>query len=115
VLGVVLHQLAPQHQGVLAGGVRDLVDEARDVDRVLLQIHAAPEARRHVRVADRVVDEQVRDAVAKHGLAAAVVEALEHQEVLAVAHVLREHRGQDALAPDAHVQRGHVALRVGWH
>jgi DNA-binding FrmR family transcriptional regulator len=66
VLGVALHQLAPQHQGVLAGGVRDLVDEARDVDRVLVQIHAEPEARRRVRVAHRVVDEQVRDAVAKH-------------------------------------------------
>ena len=69
VLRVLGHQLAPELERVLAGGLRQLVHEALDEDRVLVDVHAAPEARRDVRVAHRVVDQQVRDGVAERELA----------------------------------------------
>ena len=71
------HQLAAQRERILPGRVRDLVDEALEVDRVVVEVHAAPEAGRHVRVAHRVVDQQVRDRVAERAFGAAGVEALE--------------------------------------
>ena len=71
MLRAVRHQLAPERQRVLAGGMRELVDEALDVDRVVVDVHAAPEARRHVRVAHRVIDQQVRNRVAEMAFRAA--------------------------------------------
>ena len=41
--------------------LRQFVHEALDVDGVLVDVHAAPEARRDVRVAHRMIDQQVRD------------------------------------------------------
>ena len=106
------HQLAPQRQRVLAGRVRDLVDEALEVDGVLVQVDAAPEAGRHRRVAHRVVDQQRRERVADRRFRPRRIEALERRRVLAVLDVLRRDAGQDRLARDAHVQPGDVALRV---
>ena len=109
---MVGHQLAPEGQRILPGRVRELVDEALEVDRVLVQVHAAPEARRHVRVAHRMVDQQRRKRVADRRFRSRRIQALEHHRILAVLDVLRQQAGQDRLARDAHVQRGHVALRV---
>ena len=69
VLGMVRHQLAPELERILAGRMGQLVHEAFEIDGVLVDVHAAPEARRHVRVAHRVVDQQVRDGVADRRLA----------------------------------------------
>ena len=112
VLRMPRHQLAPQRERILPGRVRDLVDEALEVDRVLVQVDAAPEARRHVRIAHRVVDQQVRDRIADRRFRSRRVEALEDHGILAVLDVLRKDRGDDRLPRDPHVQRGHVALRV---
>ncbi len=109
---MVGHELAPQGQRVLPGGVRDLVDEAFEVDRVLVQVHAAPEAGRHMRVAHGVVDQQVGEAVADRSLGPGRAEALVNQHVLAVLHGLRRDRGQDGLARDAHVQARDVAVGI---
>ena len=70
VRGMPGHVLAPEGERILAGGERQLVHEGLDEHRVLVDVHAAPEARRHVRVAHRVVDQQVRDVVAERVLAA---------------------------------------------
>src|SRR5205823_9796126 len=57
--------------------------EAFEEDRVLVDVHAAPEPGRDMRVAHGVVDQQVRHGVADAEVAARV-ESLEHQRVLAV-------------------------------
>ena len=105
------HQLAPELQRVDADRMRELVHEAFDVDRVVVDVDAAPEARRNVRIAHGVIDQQVRHAVAERGLARRV-EALERDRVLAVLHARREHGRQDRLAGDAHVQSGQVVVLV---
>jgi hypothetical protein len=61
VLRMLRHQLAAEFERILAGRMRQLVHEAFEIDRVLVDVHAAPEARRDVRIAHRVVDQQVRD------------------------------------------------------
>ncbi len=47
--GMVAQQLAPVEVGVLAGGVRHLVDEALLEETILAVVHAAPETDRHMR------------------------------------------------------------------
>ena len=53
--------------------MRYLIDKTLDIDRVVIEVHAAPEARRHMRVAHRVIDEQVVDLVAERTFCAACV------------------------------------------
>ena len=81
MLRVVRHQLAAELERILAGRMGQLVHEAFEIDRVLVEVHAAPEARRHVRVAHRVVDQQVRDGVAERRLRPGRVEPLEDDRV----------------------------------
>ncbi len=61
---VVAHELAAKGQRINARGVRHLVQEALHVDRVRVDVDAAPEARSQVGVAHGVIDQQVRDCVA---------------------------------------------------
>ena len=75
------HQLAAELERILANGMRELVHEAFEIERILVVVHAAPEVRRDVWVAHGVVDQQVRDGVAERVLApqqAWVGHALEH-------------------------------------
>ena len=91
MLGIVGHQRAAELQRVLAGRLGHLVDEALEEDGVLVVVDAAPEARRHVHVAHRVLDQQVRDGVAELAFGAARVEALEGDRIHAVLrHALRD-------------------------
>ena len=90
VLGVSGHQLAAQFKRILIGCRRNLVNEALEVDGVLVEVDPAPETRRHVRIAHGVVDQHVREAVADHRLAAAFVQTLKDHRVFAVLDVLRE-------------------------
>jgi hypothetical protein len=73
----------------LQRGMRELVDEAFEEDRVLVDVHTAPESRWHVRVAHRMVDEQVRYGVFERVLARRPV-ALEGERVLALVRLLHE-------------------------
>ena len=114
---MVGHQLAPELQLVLAGGLGELVDEALHEDAVLVDVHAAPHARGHVRVAHGVVDQQVRDRVLQRVLPAEQVRrghALEHERIAPL--VLLDHlwqRGsEDRLARQPHVQGDEVVVGV---
>ena len=90
---MVGHQLAPERERILPGRMRQLVDEALEIDRVLVEIHAAPEAGRNGRVAHRMVDQQRRKRVADRGFRSRRVEALEHNRILAVLDVRRKEPG----------------------
>src|SRR5262249_20679537 len=105
-------ELAPEREGILARGVRELVDEALEIEGVLVVVDAAPEARRHRWIAHRVVDEEVLHAVAENALRAARVEALEGRRIAAVLQALRIEAGKDRLAGDAHVQPDEIAVRI---
>ena len=77
------HQLAPELERILAGRMGELVHEAFQVDGVLVDVHAAPEARRDMRVAHGMVDQEVRDGVADRRFAG-WREALERGRILPV-------------------------------
>ena len=109
---MLAHQLAPELELVLADRLRQLVHEALDEDGVLVDVHAAPEARRDVRVAHGVVDQQVRDGVAERVLAVAGQRPWKVSGSLPVVEVLREHVGQDRLARQPHVQAGQVVVGI---
>src|SRR6267143_2179731 len=102
---VLRHQLAPEFERVLARGFRQLVHKALDEQRVLVDVDAAPEAGRHVGVAHRVVDQEVRDGIAERAFA-----RLEHTlETERVAPFLRlddfrTNGSEDRLAREAHMQ-----------
>ena len=106
------HELAAELERVLPDRVRQLVHEAFDEDGVLVDVHAAPEARQDVRIAHRVVDHQVRDGVAERVLLALRHEALERERIFPVDQVLREHVREDRLAGEPQVQSGQVVVLV---
>ena len=110
---VARHELAPELERILAGRLGELVHEALDEDGVLVDVDAAPESRRHMRVAHRMVDQQVRDGVAERVLAG-FEHALEGERVapLVFFHDRRAHGGEDRLAREPHVQPGQVVVRV---
>src|SRR5437763_1495418 len=78
------HQLAPELELVLSGCLRELVDEAFQEDSVLVDVHAAPEARRDMRIVHRVVDHQVRHRIAERVLGALRHQTLERERVFAL-------------------------------
>ena len=84
MLGVLAISLRRNASGSWPAALRQLVDEALEIDGVLVVVHAAPEPRRDVRVAHRVIDQQVRDGVAERAFRAARVEALERDRIPAV-------------------------------
>jgi len=49
--------------------VRQLVDEGFEIERVVVDVHAAPIARRHRRIAHGVLDQQIRKIIAELGVA----------------------------------------------
>ena len=110
--GHVGEQLAAQSQRVLFGLMGDFVEETFDVNRVLVQVDPAPEADRHVRVADGMVNQQVGDGVGELRLGTRRVQTLKDHRVFEVDDVLRRHLREDGLSSNSHVQRGQVALRI---
>ena len=61
---MLCHQLAPEFELVIADRLGELVDEAFEVDGVVIDVHATPEAGLNMRVAHRMIDEDVRNRVA---------------------------------------------------
>jgi hypothetical protein len=86
---MICHQLAPELERVLADRMGKLVHEAFEIDGVVVDVHAAPEARRDVWVAHGVVDQKVRDGVAQRRLAP-WIEARERGRVLSVLEASRK-------------------------
>ena len=76
VLRILGHQLAPEFERILADRMRQLVHEAFEIDRILVDVDAAPETRRDVGIAHRMLDQEVGNGIADRGLAGRV-EALE--------------------------------------
>src|SRR6266446_7391103 len=94
MLSMVRHQLAPELERVLADRMGKLIHEAFEIDGVLVDVHAAPEARRDVWVAHGMVDQKVRDGVAERCLAP-WIETRESGRVLSVFETSREYRRED--------------------
>ena len=95
---MVGHHGAAEFQRVLADRLGDLIHEAFDEHGVLVVVDAAPEARRHVRVAHGVLDQQVGNGVAELAFRAAGIEALEGDRVhAALGRALWRREGQDRL------------------
>ena len=55
------HQLAAEGEGILASRMCKLIHKAFEIDRVVIDVHAAPEARNNVRIAHRMLDQDIRD------------------------------------------------------
>ena len=109
MLGMFRHQLAAELERVLTCRMGELIHEAFEIDGVLVDVHSAPEAGRYMRVAHRVIDQHVRDAVADGRLGTPGVEALEGRGILAVLESFGPHGGEDRLAGDAHAQPGEIS------
>src|ERR1700722_7088019 len=60
ILGVLRHDLAPEFERILSDRQRELIHEAFDIDGVVVDVDAAPKAGRDVRIAHRMLDQQVR-------------------------------------------------------
>ena len=112
MLRVLAHEGAAEFERVLAGRPCHLVDEAFHVHAVLVGVDAAPRADRHVRIAHRVLDEQVRHGVAELRVTGLLGVPLELAHVLAVddGRLIRER--VDRLPGHAHVQPDEIAVRV---
>ena len=106
------HQLATQSQRILLRRMGNFVDKSFEINRVLVQVHAAPETRWHMRIAHRVIHQQRRERITNRRLWARWIEALKHYGVFAVANVLWRNESQDRLPRDAHRQPGDLALVI---
>ena len=80
-LGCFAISLRRNSSGSCAGRLGKLVHEAFEIDGVLVDVHAAPEARRDVRVAHGMVDQHVGDRVAERRFGSAGIETLERRRV----------------------------------
>ena len=112
VLRMLAHHLAAERERVLPGGMREFVDEAFEIDRVLVVVHAAPEPRRDMRIAHRIVDQHVRDIIAELAFRAAGVQTLEGDRVRSALHRLRTRISQDRLPGKPHMQTDQVVVLV---
>ena len=81
MLGMFPHQLAPELERILADRMGELVYETLKIDGVVVDVHAAPEARRHVRVAHGMINQQVRNGVTDRRFRSARVETLESDRI----------------------------------
>ena len=79
-----LQHPAAEGEGILARGMRQLVDERFEIDRIVIGVHAAPKAGEQMRVAHRVIDQNVRHIVAEGALRTIRRETLEDERVEAV-------------------------------
>ena len=79
-----LQHLATEFERVLPGGMGQLVNEALGVQRIVVGVDAAPEAGADMRVAHRMIDQQIRDLVAELAFGAGRVQALESRWIHAV-------------------------------
>ena len=98
MLRMLRHQLAAEFERILAGRMRQLIHEAFEIDRVVVDVHAAPEARRDVRIAHRMVDQQIGDGVAERGFARSALRPWNVDGIHAVDQRLRDAGKQDRLA-----------------
>src|SRR5262245_53299650 len=102
MLGMIGHQLAAELQRILANRMRKLIHETFEVDGVVVDIHATPEARRDRWIAHGMVDQKVRNGVTERRLAS-WIEARERSWVLSIFESSRKYCREDRLTRDAHL------------
>ena len=112
MLGMFRHHLASERERILAGCVGEFIHEALLEDGVLVVVHAAPETGRHMRIAHRVIDQNIRYVVAECAFRAARIEALERRRVTSILEASRRDGGEDRLPREPHVQAGHVVVGI---
>ena len=108
---MIRHQPAAELERVDRGRLGELVDEAFEEDRVLVDVHAAPEPGRNVRIAHRVADQQVRNRVFQR-MFARRPETLECRRVLAVFECLGAGRRKDRLPRQPDVKSAEPAFGI---
>ena len=111
MLRMLAHQLAAERKRILAHYIGQFIHEAFEIDRVVIDVDAAPEARRNVRIAHRMFDQKVRHGVADRGVPT-LGEALERSRVLAVLQRRRAQREQDGLAGYSDLQRRQIIVGI---
>ena len=112
VLRMAGHQGAAELERVLPCRARHLVHEALQVHAVLVGVDATPGADRHMRVAHRIFDEQVRHGVAELRVARLLRQTLQLPHVLAVLDSLRVQESIDRLPGHADVQSNELAALI---
>jgi hypothetical protein len=80
---MLCHQLAPELERVDAHFLCKLVHEAFEVNGVVVDVHAAPEAWIDVRVTHRMIDQDVGNRVADRRFRSARIEARERRWIAA--------------------------------
>src|SRR5258705_4535377 len=112
MLGMIHQELASELKRILSGRVGKLVDEALEIDRVLVVVHPTPEAGWYMRIAHSVIDQQVRNVVAKGPLRTARIEPLKRGWVSSVLQPARGQIGKNGLTRDPHMQAGQVIVGI---
>ena len=95
MLRMLSHQLAPELECIHAHDLGKLIHEAFDIDGVVIDVHPAPECRADMRVAHRLVHQDVRDRIAERRLRSAGIKARESCWISAFLHSGRSHGGQN--------------------
>ena len=113
VARVLRHELAPELDRVHAGRLGQFIHETFHEDRVLVRVDPAPESRRHMRIAHRMVNQQVGKLIAD-AMLGAIEHPLEHERIAAFLLLDdgRTHGGENRLARQAHVQPGEVFIGI---
>ena len=111
MLRMLGHQLAPERDRILAHRMRQFVHETFEIDRVVIDIDAAPESRRDVGIAHRMLDQQIRYRISDRMLAARI-ETLECGLIHAVHQCLGAQAEQDRLSRQPDLQRGQIVVGI---
>jgi len=106
------HQLAPELERVRAHFLCKLVHEAFEVDGVVVDVHAAPETWIDVRVAHRMIDQDIGDRVADRRFRPARIEARERRWIAPFLQRCWSDFREDRLAGNPHVQRRQVFVGI---
>ena len=85
MLGELRHHTAAEFERINAGRPRNFFDEALHVEAVLVGVDTAPGADRHMRVAHRILDQQVRYCIAELRVTGLGIPALQLAVILVAA------------------------------
>src|ERR1700716_775908 len=111
VLRMLRHQLAPELDRILAHRMRQFIHETFEVDRVVIDVHAAPVTRRDVGIAHRMLDQKIGNRISDRGVAGST-EALECGRIHAVDQCLGAQAELDGLSRQSYLQCGQIVVRV---
>ena len=111
VLRMLRHQLAPELERILADRMRQFVHETFEIDRVMIDVHAAPETRRDGGIAHRMLNQKIGNRISNRSIAARI-ETLECGGVHAVDQCFWAQAEQDGLPRQPDSQRGQIVVGI---